>query len=262
MTPPLDLLAVMAHPDDAELLCGGALIRSAERGRRVGVVDLTRGESGSFGSAELRRAEAEAAAEIMGLAVRRNAGLPDAALRNTTSARLRVARLVRELRPRVVVTHWREGRHPDHRVAAELVYDACYLAGLRKLDTPPGDGETDRPSSGDGDPGDGEPPEAFRPFKIIHATAYREDADPPDLVVDISSQMERKLDALRAYGSQFEGKTAMGEVFAGGRRPLFDQIRAHCARYGSLIRTEYGEPFRVREAVAVDDLAALDVATF
>lgn len=250
MTPPLDLLAVMAHPDDAELLCGGALIRSAERGRRVGVVDLTRGESGSFGSAELRREEADAAAEVMGLAVRRNAGLPDAALRNTPSARLRVAGLIRELRPRVVVTHWREGRHPDHRVAAELVYDACYLAGLRNLDTTPDDDEAR-----------GEPT-AFRPFKVVYATAYREDADPPDLVVDVTEQMERKLEALRAYGSQFEGKTAMGEVFAGGDRPLFDQIRAHCARYGSLIRTEYGEPFRVREAVAVDDLAALDVSTF
>jgi bacillithiol biosynthesis deacetylase BshB1 len=240
MDDPLDVLAVMAHPDDAELLCGGALIRATDAGRRVGVVDLTRGESGTHGSASLRAEEADRAAEIMGLAVRRNAELPDAALFNSPEARQVVSDLVRELRPRVVVTHWIEGRHPDHRVAAELVYDACYLAGLASV-------------------GVGAP---HRPFKVVHATAYREDADPPSFVVDVTEQMERKLEAMAAYGSQFVGKTAMGEVFPGGNRSLFDQVRAHCARYGSLIRTLYGEPFRCRETFAIDDLAQLEVSTF
>ena len=242
MTEPLDVLAVMAHPDDAALLCGGALIKATDRGERVGVVDLTRGESGTFGSADLRSSEADRAAEIMGLAVRRNAGLPDAELENTPAARRTVAGLVRELRPRIVVTHWTDGRHPDHRVAAELVYDACYLAGLANLDAPG---------------------EAHRPLKVVHATAYREDADTPSFVVDVTEQMDRKLDAIRAYGSQFEGRTAMGEVFAGGEeRSVYEQVRSWCAAYGSRIRVAYGEPFRARETFAVESLGELEVSTF
>ena len=121
----LDVLAIFAHPDDAELVCGGALIKSADAGERTGVLDLTRGETGSRGTPELRAREAAAAAEIMGLAVRRNAELPDARLANGHDARVRVATLIRELRPRIVATHWIHGRHPDHRIAAELVHDAC-----------------------------------------------------------------------------------------------------------------------------------------
>ena len=238
---PLDLLAVMAHPDDAELLCGGALIRGADQGERVGVVDLTRGESGTRGSAELRTREAERAAEVMGLAVRRTAGLSDAAIRNDHEARKKVVDLLRELRPRVVVTHWREGRHPDHREAAALVYDACFLSGLARFPAP------------------GEP---FRPLKLVHATAFREDVGPPSFVVDVTAQMDRKIEALSAYASQFEGKTWAGEVFGGGERPLFEQVRVQLAHYGSLIRVEYGEPFRTRETLAVESLGKLGVSTF
>jgi bacillithiol biosynthesis deacetylase BshB1 len=241
VTEPLDVLAVFAHPDDAELLCGGSLVKAVDRGERVGVVDLTRGESGTFGSADLRSREAERAAEIMGLAVRRNAGLPDAGLENTPATRRAVAALIRELRPRVVVTHWKAGRHPDHRVACQLAYDASYLAGLANLDAP------------------GEP---HRPWKVVQASAFREDADPPSFVVDVTEQMERKLEAMRAYGSQFDGRSAMGEVFPGGGRSLYDQVRAQCARYGSLIRVEYGEPFRAGETFEVDTLGALGVSTF
>jgi bacillithiol biosynthesis deacetylase BshB1 len=237
----LDVLAVMAHPDDAELLCGGALIRSVDGGERVGILDLTRGESGTWGTADIREQEAQRAAEIMGLTLRRCAGLPDAALTNDRASRNRVAELLRELRPRVVVTHWREGRHPDHRVAAELVYDACFLAGLARLDVA------------------GEP---HRPRKLVHATAFREDAPPPSFVIDVTQQIDRKLAALAAYGSQFEKKTAAGEVFPGGDRPLADQIRAQLAHYGSLIRVPYGEPFWVRETFEVETLAGLGVRTF
>ena len=238
---PLDVLAVFAHPDDAELLCGGALIRSADKGERVGIVDLTRGESGTWGSAEVRGGEGERAAQIMGLTVRRTANLADAAIVNDAPSRRAVVSLLRELRPRVVVTHWREGRHPDHRVTAELVYDACFLAGLKRFDAP------------------GEP---FRPLKLVHATAYREDAPRPSLVIDVTDQIDRKLEALAAYGSQFQGRSWAGEVFGGGDRPLFEQIRAQLAHYGSLIRVPYGEPFHVRESFRVDTLGALDVSTF
>jgi len=241
MTESLDLLAVMAHPDDAELLCGGMLIKTAKLGRRVGVLDLTSGEMGSSGSGDIRQKEAARSADIMGIADRRCAGLPDARLENDHASRLVVAGMLRELRPRVVVTHWKVGRHRDHRIACELVRDACYLSGLRRLEV------------------EGRP---FRPRKVVYATAYREDADPPDLVVDVTEETEVKLEALSSYTSQFEGISGIGEVFPAGNRPIFDQIRAKMAHYGSLIRVEYGEPFRVDEPFAVEDLSTMDVSTY
>ncbi len=241
MSDPLDVLAVMAHPDDAELLCGGALIRTADQGLRAGVVDLTAGEAGTHGTAEVRSREAERAADVMGLATRRSAALPDAGLVNDFGARQVVVALLRELRPRVVITHWVRSRHPDHRAAAELVYDSAYLAGLTRFESP------------------GRP---FRPLKVVHALTFREDAVKPTFVVDVSEAMERKMDALGCYGSQFEEKSQAGEVFPGGERPLFEQIRAQMARYGSLIRVPYGEPFWTRETMALDSVTELGVSTF
>lgn len=238
---PLDVLAVVAHPDDAELICGGSLLVSADAGRRTGVLDLTRGETGSRGTPELRAGEAARAAEVLGLSVRENVGLPDSHLQNTPEARRRVVEWIRTLRPRMILTHWIQGRHPDHRVAAELVYDASYLAGLKNYD-----------ASG----------EAFRPFKVVHALAFREDAPRPTFVVDITRVMDRKLEAVASYGSQFQGALQAGEVFPGGERTLEEQIRAQAARAGSLIRKAYGEPFWTREAVRVSELGELSVSTF
>jgi len=237
---PLDVLAIMAHPDDAELLCGGALALSADRGERVGILDLTAGERGTHGSAERRAREAEEAASVLGVAVRRNAGLTDAGLENDAESRRIVIELVRELRPRVVVTHWSEGRHPDHRIASELAFDACFLSGLANYDAR------------------GKP---HRPFKVVRATAYREGVS-PTFVVDVTEQMDRKIEALECYSSQFEGKTGMGEVYPGGKRPLYDQVRTWGAAYGSLIRAEYGEPFRTKETFEAATLGSLPVSTF
>ena len=241
MNKPLDVLAVMAHPDDAELLCGGALAVSADRGERVGVLSLTDGGKGTHGSAEERAREAARAAEILGIAVRATANLPDAELMHTPEHRSVVVEQIRALRPRVVVTHWTSGRHPDHRITAELVTDACFLAGLKRY------------------PADGEP---HRPFKVVYATAFREHAGPPTFVVDVTAQMERKLEAIAAYGSQFRGRSGVGEVFPGGARPFLDQVRAACARSGSLVRVEYGEPFRTRETILQESLGSLRVSTF
>lgn len=241
MNKPLDILAVMAHPDDAELVCGGALSKSARAGLRVGILDLTAGEMGSSGTPEQRVAEAAEAARRLGVAERRCAGLPDSAIENDNESRHVVAEHLRALRPAVVVTHWKVGRHRDHRVASELVRDACFLSGLRKLDVP------------------GEP---FRPRKVVYASAYREDVGRPDFVVDVTDDVERKFHALAAYASQFEGVSGIGEIFPGGDRPIFDQIRSHMAHYGSLIRVAYGEPFKVDEVLEVDDLSRLGVATF
>lgn len=241
MSDPLDVLAIMAHPDDAEIFCGGSLIKSAEAGQRTGVLDLTAGEMGSSGTQESRAREAAAAAEVMGLSVRRCAELPDAALCNDVNSRHVVAGIIRALRPRVIVTHWTRGRHPDHRAAAELVRDASFLAGLRKL------------------PAEGEP---HRPEKVVYALAFREDPVKPTFVVDITDQMDRKIEALSAYGTQFHGKSGIGEVFPAGDRPLFAQIRSVHATYGSLIRSGYAEPFWTEETVEAETLADLTVPTF
>jgi len=238
---PLDILAVMAHPDDAELLCGGTLIKSAGRGKKVGVLDLTAGEMGSSGSVATRAREAATSSGQMGLAVRMCAELPDSALENDHQSRLVVAAHLRALQPKVVITHWKVGRHRDHRIASELVRDACFLSGLSKLDLPSA---------------------PFRPSKLVYATAFREDAGPPDFVVDVTEQMERKLDVVSLYTSQFDGVTQAGEVYPGGDRRLIEQIRAQGAHYGSLIRVRYGEPYRVDEAMEVDEISSLGVATY
>jgi bacillithiol biosynthesis deacetylase BshB1 len=233
-----DLVAIMAHPDDAELLCAGTLIRARDQGHETAVIDLTRGESGSAGSVPLRQREADAANRILGLSIRLNAGLPDGALENTPAARCTVAALIRSLRPRTVILMWPDGRHPDHRIASQLAYDACFVAGLSRA------------------PVDGPP---HRPSKIVYAMTYREDTGKPSFVVDVTEQMDRKIDAIFAYASQFEGKTAMGEVFGAGERPLREQILAHHAHYGSLIRRPFGEPFWMRETMLVEDILSLGV---
>lgn len=240
MSAHVDVLAIAAHRDDVELTCGGALARQARLGHRTGIIDLTQGEMGSRGSAELRAAEASAAAAVLGVSLRRNLALPDAGIENTPETRRRLAIQLRELRPRVVIAPAPRGKHPDHRVAAELIRDACFLAGLTKLDS-----ET----------------APHRPHKLIHAIAYREDHEKPTFVVDISDTFEVKLEAIRCYGSQFDGATWAGEVQPNGE-PLHDLIRHHAAHYGSLIRCQYGEPFLTLETMRADDLAALEVSTF
>jgi N-acetylglucosamine malate deacetylase 1 len=234
------VLAVVAHPDDAELLCGGTLARAADQGHRTGILDLTAGESGSQGDADARAAEAARAAAILGVTVRVTAGLPDGALENSPAARLAVATVLRQLRPHVLILHWHRARHPDHRAAAFLGRDAAFVAGLRRAPIP------------------GKP---HRPGKLLHALAYQEDAPRPTFVVDITEQFERKLEAIAAFHSQLAGRTALGDVLGAGAggRSLTDQIRAHHAHYGSLIRTAYGEPFWTRETMRVDDVAALAV---
>ena len=238
LAPPVDLLAIAAHRDDVELLCGGTLARAAARWHRTGILDLTAGERGTDGSAQLRGEEADAAARVLGVAARRNAGFPDAGLENTPETRSVVAGWVRAFRPRVVILPFTSGRHPDHRIASQLAYDACFLAGLSKFDAP------------------GEP---HRPHKLLYALTYREDPVKPTSVVDVTEFMETKMEAVRCYSSQFDGKTWGGEIFPGGDRPLYDQVRMHAARYGSLIRREYGEPFFTVETMEVDDVVALGV---
>jgi bacillithiol biosynthesis deacetylase BshB1 len=235
----VDLLAITAHRDDAELTCGGTLAKAAKAGHRVGILDLTQGESGTRGDAATRGAEATRAAAALGVHVRLNAGLPDAHLHNDEASRAVVVDLIRRTRPRVVILPYAVGRHPDHRVASELGRDACYLAGLAKY-------------------GGGGATEPHRPFKLLYALAYREDPVKPTFVVDISDSFEAKMQAIRCYASQFDGAKAAGEIFPTGQ-DLYELIRVQSAHYGSLIRRPYGEPFFTHETLAMDDVLALGV---
>ncbi len=238
--PTVDLLAICAHRDDAELLCGGTLIKSAKQGRRTAIIDLTQGEMGTQGSAALRGEEAARAAEILGCSSRETLGLPDARIENTPATRETLARVIRKFKPRVVIAPALEGRHPDHRITAQLVRDACFVAGLAKV-------APDLPK--------------HRPLKILHALTYRQDFVRPSFVVDITEEFEQKMAAVRCYASQFEGATQAGEVYPNGE-PLFDMVAHYAATYGALIRTRYGEPFFTTEMMRVDDVCALEVSTF
>lgn len=235
---PVDVLAIGPHPDDVELLCGGALARCADQGYRTAILDLTRGEMGTRGTPELRAEEAAAAARILGVETRANAGLPDAGITNDRETRECLVGWLRRLSPRVVILPFVRGRHPDHRVAAEVCRDACFLAGLSRF-------------------GEGRP---HRPDKILHAMAFREDPVKPTFVVDITDQFDRKMQAIRSYRSQFDGAQAAGEAFPTGQS-LFDLVEVQSRHYGSLIRCGYGEPFYTEETVAIDDIAAMGVSS-
>jgi len=236
----VDILAIAAHPDDIELICGGTLIRAQMLGRSTGILDLAAGELASRGTPELRAKEAAKAAKVMGVSVRENLGFPDGGIQNTPETRAKVAVVIRKLQPKIVITHSLHGRHPDHPIVAQLVRDACFVAGLKKL-------EPKVP--------------AHRPRKVVHALSYREDNQKPTFVVDISDAFEKKLEAIGCYESQFGEAVQAGEVYPNGE-PLFDLIRHHAAHYGSLIRCRYGEPFYTTETMRVDDVATLEVSTF
>jgi bacillithiol biosynthesis deacetylase BshB1 len=236
----VDVLAIAAHRDDIELTCGGTLLTARALGHTTAIIDLSQGETGTRGSAEVRAQEASRAAEILGVAARINLGFPDAAIVNTPDTRIAVAKAVRGFAPTIVIAPSERGRHPDHRVTAELVRDACFIAGLKKIE----------PSV-----------PAHRPRKVIHCLSFREDYIKPTFVVDISDVFEQKLEAVRQYESQFAGVRQAGEVFPNGE-PLYEIVRHQAAHYGSLIRVRYGEPFYTAETMRVDDVTMLEVSTF
>jgi bacillithiol biosynthesis deacetylase BshB1 len=233
----LDLLAIAAHPDDVELTCGGTLIKMVQRRYRVGILDLTAGEMGTRGSAEIRRREAVAAARVLGVHLRENLSLPDARLEVNDENKLAVAQKIRVLRPHTVILPYWEGRHPDHYNASKLAYEGCFLAGLERL-----------PLEG----------QAFRPFKLLYSTEYYPVR--PTFVVDITRQFERRRRAILSYTSQFKPPRS-------GRRSkvhlpldqLEQRIQLIARYYGQMIGVQYAEPFLVREVMQVEDVVKLPV---
>jgi N-acetylglucosamine malate deacetylase 1 len=234
----LDLLAIAAHPDDVELTCGGTLIKSAALGRRTGVIDLTEGEMGTRGTKETRRREAAAAARVLGVAHRENLSLPDAHLEVRMDYKLALARRIRALQPHTVILPYWQGRHPDHYNAAQIGYEACFLAGLKQLDIEGG---------------------AFRPFKILYATSYDLTVR-PSFVVDISREYNRRLRAIMAYASQFrpKGKKRRSKVHLPLDR-LVHRVNITARFYGEMVGVEYAEPFLTKEVMQVEDVTALPV---
>jgi N-acetylglucosamine malate deacetylase 1 len=227
---------ICAHPDDAELVMGGTLALEAARARRVALVDLTRGESGSRGTPETRAAEATEAARILGVGHRESLGLPDARLAHVPEHKDPVVEAVRRLRPEVVILPYWDQRHPDHSAASRIVYDACFLAGLRNY----------RPELG----------AAFRPRKLVYALSMTETAEaPPSFVVDITGVWDVKMRAVRAFASQFAPGPGETVTLPFDRFQL--AVESNARRHGERIGVQYGEGFLMREPIEVDDLLAL-----
>jgi bacillithiol biosynthesis deacetylase BshB1 len=235
MMPALDVLAIAAHRDDVEQTCGGTLLRMKLLGLRTGIVDLTQGEAGTRGSAEERGAEAAEAARILGVDSREALDIPDGRVENSYENRVKIAGVLRRLRPRVVILPYWTGRHPDHYTTSILGYEACFLAGLAKLDM-------------------GAPP--HRPFKIVYASLYADVR--PSFVVDVSDHIEQRFAALMAYRSQYSNQSAGGGLFV-PEEEIRERSFALARHYGLLGGVRYAEPFVQKEVGLVGDLTLIPV---
>ena len=282
----LDILALAAHRDDVEQTCGGTLLKMAERGYRTGILDLTQGEMGTRGSAEDRAREAADAARILKVSWRQALDIPDGRVENTWDNRLKVVRVLRQLRPRVLILPYWEGRHPDHYTASILGYEAAFLSGLTKLPIDqqhPAVNETIAAPAG---PGSGSVPDAMRsflerkgiapasesaspsatliadapaphrPFKIIYASLYRDVR--PSFVVDITDQFEARFSSLMAYKSQFTDQQAGSGIFP-AQAEIRARIESMARFYGALGGVTYAEPFVQKEVGLVDDITTIPV---
>lgn len=223
----VDVLAIAAHPDDVEIVCGGLMIRMADLGYKTGILDLTRGEMGTRGDAETRMKEAEAAGKIMGLSARENAGLPDGRLALTDEARAAVATVVRKLRPQLCIIPPGQQRHPDHNVAREIAYAGIFAAGLKRF------------------PVDGDP---HRPHKILYATSFQKWDN--SFFVDITDQFDRKLEAVAAYHSQVS--EGFPRVYVPDQ-DLMEYMTYWARAYGSRCGVTYAEAYWIKEAFRIDD---------
>ncbi len=236
----VDILAIGAHPDDVELACAGTLLAHAARGYTFGICDLTRGELGTRGSAELRDEEAARSADLMGASFRENLRMADGAFVNDTAHQLKVIEVIRWSRPKLVLANALSDRHPDHGRAAKLIADACFFSGLRRI-------ESTR---------EGQPQEAYRPAQLLH---YIQDYHRrPDLVVDVTDVYARKLACIKAFGSQFHDPNSADPQTPLSGREFFDFLEARCREYGRPAGYEFAEGFERSRLYGVRDLLTLD----
>jgi bacillithiol biosynthesis deacetylase BshB1 len=232
---PIDVLAIAAHRDDVEQTCGGTLLRMASRGLLTGILDLTQGEAGTRGTAEDRAREAADAARILGVAWRQALDLPDGSIENTFENRIKIVRVLRLLRPRVVILPYWQARHPDHAITGTLGYDACFLSGLAKVET-------------------GSAP--HRPFKTVYASLYADVR--PSFIVDITPFVSQRHEALMAYRSQYANQPAGSSLFV-PEEEIRERTFAEARHYGLLAGVRYGEPFVQKEVGLVEDLTLVPV---
>jgi bacillithiol biosynthesis deacetylase BshB1 len=235
----LDILAFGAHPDDVELGCAGTLAKEIRGGKKIGIVDLTRGELGTRGSAEIRDKEAAEAAKILGVSVRENLGMRDGFFINDEPHQLRIIEMLRKYRPEIVICNAVEDRHIDHGKGSALVSDACFLSGLRKIETKC----------------DGEIQQAWRPKAVYHYIQWKNLA--PDVVVDISDFIDVKQRAILAYGSQFYDPGSKEPVTPIATKNFLQSLHYRAQDLGRLIGTEYAEGFTVERLLAVNRLTDL-----
>jgi bacillithiol biosynthesis deacetylase BshB1 len=234
--PPIaDVLAIAAHRDDVEQTCGGTLLRMRSLGVTTAILDLTRGEAGTRGTAEDRAAEAAEAARILGVGWRDALNIPDGRVENTWENRLKIVEVLRRVRPRVVILPYWAGRHPDHYNSSALGYEACFLSGLAKIET-------------------GAAP--HRPFKIVYAALYADVR--PSFVVDITPFIEDRHRALMAYQSQYANQSAGSGLFV-PEEEIRGRTFAEARHYGMLAGVRYAEPFMQKEVGLIDDLTLLPV---
>jgi bacillithiol biosynthesis deacetylase BshB1 len=237
----IDILAIAAHRDDVEQTCGGTLLAQQAKGWRTAILDLTQGESGTRGTAADREAEANAAARILNVAHREALDLPDGNVQNTLENRLKIAGVLRRLRPRVVILPYWQGRHPDHYTTATLGYEACFLSGLSKIETPGLNGDKAAP---------------HRPYKILYASLYADVR--PTFVVDITPFIEQRLQSLLAYRSQYSTQPQGGTLFV-PEEEIRERTFATARHYGLLAGVRYAEPFVQKEIGLTEDLMLLPV---
>jgi len=235
--PIAEVLAIAAHRDDVEQTCGGTLLALRAQGVRTAILDLTRGEAGTRGSAAEREAEAAEAAKILGVERREALDLPDGRVENTYENRVKIVEVLRRVRPRVVILPYWTGRHPDHYTTSTLGYEACFLSGLRKLDTGVA---------------------AYRPFKIVYASLYADVR--PSFVVDITPFIEERHRALMAYKSQYANQEAGSGLFV-PEEEIRERTFAEARHYGLLGGVRYAEPFVQKEVGLVEDLTMIPVAS-
>ena len=235
----LDILAFGAHPDDVELGCGGTLAKEIRAGKAVGIVDLTRGELGTRGSAEIRDRESERAAKILGVSVRENLGMRDGFFKNDEQHQLKIIQMVRKYRPEIVICNAIEDRHIDHGKGSRLVSDACFLSGLRRIETR--FNESDQ--------------QAWRPSVVYHYIQWKNIV--PDIVVDITGFIDAKIDAIMAYDSQFYKPGSNEPETPIATKNFLESIRYRAQDLGRIIGTEFGEGFTAERHLAVNRLTDL-----
>jgi bacillithiol biosynthesis deacetylase BshB1 len=236
----LDILAIAAHPDDIELCCAGTLLRHMAMGRKVGIIDLTSGELGTRGSGPLRLEEAQASAKVLGIDVRENLMLPDGFFENNRESQLKVARIIRKYQPEIVITNAVHDRHPDHAKGAKLVTDACFFAGLPKVETEL----------------DGVQQSVWRPKQIYHIIQdYRLT---PDFCIDVTPYMEKRMEAIKCFSSQFYDPNSDEPESPLTGQDFFDLIYGIARTYGRMIGCEFGEGFTVQRQIGIRDLFDVD----